>query len=322
MDLKGQDIMEINSLKQFAELRTNYGGGLIIVHFTAKWSPHCKQLHEALEEIRKQLSGKKAMIVEVEAEDHPSISQQFSVVAVPTCILLKDGLELSRVEGIDIQEIYTKIQQHVNSSNEEKDINSFLKSLINQSLVMVFMKGTPEHPRCGFSKTLIGLLNAEGVTFGSFDILSNEKVRQGLKEFSNWPTYPQLYINGELIGGLDIVKELIERGEFKDLLPKENKLEEKLTRLINKEKIMLFLKGSPDDVKCGFSKSIIEILNSKRLKYGHFDILTNEEVRQGLKEFSKWPTYPQLYIKGDLVGGLDIVKELDQSGELDKLLKD
>lgn len=85
-----------------------------------------------------------------------------------------------------------------------------------------------------------------------------------MKEFSNWPTYPQLYINGELIGGLDIVKELIERGEFKDLLPKENKLEEKLTRLINKEKIMLFLKGSPDDVKCGFSKSIIEILNSKR----------------------------------------------------------
>ncbi len=96
---------------------------------------------------------------------------------------------------------------------------------------MLFMKGTPDAPQCGFSSKLVNLLKQEGtlsftnfltliipsflgVKFSSFNILSDEEVRQGLKEFSNWPTFPQLYISGKLVGGLDIVKELIEVGRI------------------------------------------------------------------------------------------------------------
>jgi len=90
----------------------------------------------------------------------------------------------------------------------------------------------------------------------------------GLKEYSNWPTYPQLYINGELIGGIDIVKELIANGEFQSMLPKEKEsqgsLENRLKSLINQKKVMLFMKGSPDTPRCGFSRTIIDILKSKR----------------------------------------------------------
>jgi Grx4 family monothiol glutaredoxin len=89
--------------------------------------------------------------------------------------------------------------------------------LINQSPIMLFMKGTPENPCCGFSRKVVDALNAEGVTFGSFDILSDEAVRQGLKEFSNWPTFPQLYVKGELLGGCDIVMEMHESGELKEV---------------------------------------------------------------------------------------------------------
>ncbi|CAN0329604.1 unnamed protein product, partial [Hapterophycus canaliculatus] len=73
---------------------------------------------------------------------------------------------------------------------------------------MVFMKGTPDAPRCGFSRTLVGLLREENIEFESFDILEDNAVRQALKDLSNWPTYPQLYVQGELVGGLDIVKEM------------------------------------------------------------------------------------------------------------------
>ncbi|XP_023240218.1 glutaredoxin-3-like [Centruroides sculpturatus] len=83
---------------------------------------------------------------------------------------------------------------------------------------MIFMKGNPDVPRCGFSKTLIGIMNEIGVSYETFDILQDEEVRQGLKIYSNWPTYPQVYVNGTLIGGLDIIKELNESNELKQTL--------------------------------------------------------------------------------------------------------
>ena len=83
---------------------------------------------------------------------------------------------------------------------------------------MLFMKGAPSAEKCGFSRQIVSLLEENGVKFGTFDILSDEEVRQGLKTFSNWPTYPQLYSKGKLIGGLDIIKELVEGGELKEAL--------------------------------------------------------------------------------------------------------
>lgn len=86
---------------------------------------------------------------------------------------------------------------------------------------MLFMKGSPQAPRCKFSRAMVDLLAGAGAQYGSFDILSDQGVRQGLKKFSNWPTYPQLYVGGKLLGGLDVVKELQEEGELADLKPAE-----------------------------------------------------------------------------------------------------
>ncbi|KAF4792254.1 glutaredoxin-3 [Turdus rufiventris] len=103
-------------------------------------------------------------------------------------------------------------------------------------------------------------------------------------------------------------KELEESGELDTICPKAQKLEDRLKSLINKAPVMLFMKGNKQMAKCGFSKQILEIMNNTGVDYETFDILEDEEVRQGLKSFSNWPTYPQLYVKGELVGGLDIVK--------------
>ncbi|KAL4996765.1 thioredoxin-like protein [Aspergillus recurvatus] len=85
-----------------------------------------------------------------------------------------------------------------------------LAELVKAAPVMLFMKGTPSAPQCGFSRQLVGILRERSVKYGFFNILADEDVRQGLKEFADWPTFPQLWVSGELVGGLDIVKEELE----------------------------------------------------------------------------------------------------------------
>ena len=99
-----------------------------------------------------------------------------------------------------------------------EDLKKRLASLVKRSKVMLFMKGNPDAPRCGFSRTAVEMLRGASIDFDSFDILEDEAVRQGLKEFSKWPTYPQLYVNGSLVGGLDVLKELEEDGELDEAL--------------------------------------------------------------------------------------------------------
>ena len=127
---------------------------------------------------------------------------------------------------------------------------------------------------------------------------------------------------GELIGGLDILKEMNDTGDLKAMLDEARKsTEPDYQGLINQAPLMIFIKGSPQQPQCGFSRTLIGILNDTGIAYDTFDILSNDDVRQGLKKFSNWPTYPQIYVKGELVGGLDIIKELQESGDLESTLK-
>ncbi len=99
------------------------------------------------------------------------------------------------------------------SHEKEKDTKKYLESLINQAPLMLFIKGTPETPKCGFTKELINLLSQSNINnYQTFDILQDENVRQKLKEYSSWQTYPQIYLNGQFIGGLDILKQMSEEG--------------------------------------------------------------------------------------------------------------
>ena len=93
-----------------------------------------------------------------------------------------------------------------------------LESLIGSSPVFVFMKGTKLMPQCGFSNNVVQILHALGVPFETFDVLSDMEIRQGIKEFSDWPTIPQVYVNGEFLGGSDILIEMYNSGELSEKL--------------------------------------------------------------------------------------------------------
>tara|TARA_X000001036_G_C20126461_1_gene581485 strand:+ start:66 stop:383 length:318 start_codon:yes stop_codon:yes gene_type:complete len=103
------------------------------------------------------------------------------------------------------------------------EIKNKIQDLIDNNNVCLFMKGTPDSPQCGFSMAVSNVLKHLKVNFTGIDVLEDEKMRQGIKDFSDWPTIPQLYIKGEFIGGCDIVKELFEKGELVSLL-KDKKL--------------------------------------------------------------------------------------------------
>ncbi|KAL8235597.1 hypothetical protein R6Q59_016678 [Mikania micrantha] len=205
-----------------------------------------------------------------------------------------------------------------NSTGLSLALTSHLESLINSASVMLFMKGSPDEPRCGFSRKVVEILREEEVDFKTFDILLDDEVRQGLKVHSNWSSYPQLYIKGELIGGSDIVLEMRKSGELEKTLVEKGviSLEDHLKKLVSSTPVMLFMKGTPDAPRCGFSSKVVNALNEEGVKFGSFDILSDEDVRQGLKTYSNWPTFPQLYYKGELIGGCDIILELKSNGEL------
>jgi monothiol glutaredoxin len=101
-------------------------------------------------------------------------------------------------------------------TNEE--IRSFIENAIQENKVMLFMKGTPQQPACGFSMRASGALNALGVKYAALDILPDPRIREELSAVSGWPTIPQLFVDGELVGGSDIVMEMFESGELAETL--------------------------------------------------------------------------------------------------------
>jgi monothiol glutaredoxin len=98
------------------------------------------------------------------------------------------------------------------------EIRTFIENAIRENRVMLFMKGTPQQPACGFSMRASGALNALGVQYAALDILPDPRIRQELSDYSGWPTIPQLFVDGELVGGSDIVMEMFESGELAQLL--------------------------------------------------------------------------------------------------------
>ena len=99
-------------------------------------------------------------------------------------------------------------------------------------------------------------------------------------------------------------------------------IKDKINKAINENDICLFMKGTPDSPQCGFSMAVTNILKHLNVKFKGINVLEDENLRQGIKEFSDWPTIPQLYIKGEFIGGCDIVKEMFENGELKKIFQD
>ncbi|KAG1681020.1 hypothetical protein FOA52_009980 [Chlamydomonas sp. UWO 241] len=355
-------IMDVKSLGDVK------GSGLAVIHFWAAWSEPCKVMDTVMAALAKEHAGA-VSFQRVEAEEVDDVVEKFGIESVPAFVFLRDGVVVDRLDGADAPSLTAKTSAlasggaHAGAAAPAAasaatpggavDVIGRIKYILASHPVCLFMKGVATAPRCGFSGRVVEALQAIGAPFHCVDILADEALRTGLKEYSNWPTYPQLYVKSELVGGCDIIMEMAGSGELKALIVdklgpdfggaaaaaapaapaapaavaapaagdnvwvegKEH-LNGRIKRLLDSQPIMLFMKGNPDAPRCGFSRKVVDALSSNGLEFGTFDILGDEGVRNGLKEYSNWPTYPQLYVKGELVGGCDIVLEMNESGEL------
>ena len=364
--------MASNGVQTFTDASTPIPEGRkVVVLFYADWHEACQsdgpmnQVLMALSSSTTANTTDPVVFGRCNVDENPLLTNKYSITSIPTFCLINGSSNANDVTyivgGDDIAAITTAVQRlqrsTASSSGDSNDIlsgkgqieldektrlNQRLHNLIRSADVMIFMKGTPDQPRCGFSRQVIEIFSKEQIPIATFDILTDEDVRQGLKVYSDWPTYPQIYVRGELIGGLDILKEMLGDGsstlaeqlgvtrKTSALSQKEteasavtddNDLKERLKQLTRRSHVMLFMKGLPSMPKCGFSRQIVEILEELNISYDAFDILSDETIRHGLKVYSDWPTYPQLYVNGELIGGLDIVKEMKDDGTLQDSLK-
>ncbi|KAF9580226.1 Glutaredoxin 3 [Lunasporangiospora selenospora] len=325
---------------QFADICKPTAGTIYALNFWAAWAPPCIQMNDVFVELAAKHSS--IRFLQIEAEKFPDISEQFEIAAVPSFVIVKEGNAIDRVEGANAPELTRTIAKYSKSGSaasaptavaagavngsagaapsaqpslSPEEMNARLKELTSSSSVMVFIKGTPTAPRCQFSRQLLEILTEQNIRFSSFNILADEEVRQAMKSFSDWPTFPQAYVKGEFVGGLDVVKELVASGEFQALVPAEKDLKTRMDELINKAPLMIFIKGSPETPRCGFSKRLVALLADQGVTYDSFDILEDDDIRQGLKTHVDWPTFPMVFFKGELLGGLDIVTEMVENGE-------
>ncbi|KAL2707074.1 Monothiol glutaredoxin-3 [Kluyveromyces marxianus] len=234
-------VISISSQDQFTELTTTKAGDkLLVLYFYTSWAEPCVAVGKVVEALSEERCNKDVVFLSISAEEHVEISELFEVSSVPYFIFIRSGTILKELSGADPKE-FVKILNQLNAGDSgantntektdgdapgspltgnddepeeaeetEEQLNERLKKLTQAAPVMLFMKGTPSEPKCGFSRQMVGILREHQIRFGFFDILKDENVRQGLKKFSEWPTFPQLYINGEFQGGLDIIKESLE----------------------------------------------------------------------------------------------------------------
>jgi len=331
-------VVEVSSGAELQALCSSHAG-LTTVLLWAPWHPPSVHLTKVLEAIAGEQKG--VRFAKVNTDVCPGIATSLGADQVPFAAFLNPrGVKLDVLAGADPPKLVERVKALSSrpldappvsakasaaaaaaEATGNEDLNGRLKDLVNFSPVMLFMKGSKVEPFCKFSKQAVEMLNRHNVEYSTFDIMKDEEIRAGLKDYSNWKTYPQLYVGGELMGGVDVMKEMDEDGTFMEAMPGgtpggEKPLQERLKDLISSNDVMLFMKGNPDTPKCGFSGKIVGLLTEHDIKFSTFDILEDDEVRQGLKEYSNWPTYPQVYAKGKLIGGLDIIKELADEGSL------
>ena len=210
---------------------------LLVVSFHAPWAAPCAQMATVLSTLASEYpvtEPPSTSWVKINAEDLSDISEEYNVTAVPFLVLIRNGEVLETVSGSSAVKVRNAIESHANKAGaaattssgpaaaprddagevateedpekKKQDLFRRLGDLVKAAPVMLFMKGTPSEPKCGFSRQLVGILRDNAVKYGFFNILADDEVRQGLKEFADWPTFPQLWVDGELVGGLDIVR--------------------------------------------------------------------------------------------------------------------
>ncbi|KAF9507145.1 hypothetical protein BS47DRAFT_1351995 [Hydnum rufescens UP504] len=237
------NLYDVTSTDQFKELLSQDLTRVSVLNFWAEIAEASKTINALLKELAVKYPDPLFLFIEAEVQE--DIAESFEIEVAPTLVILRGHTLLQRIQGADQKALIASLETygrkgpvalstttkspaapptHVDFG--EKPSKKRLVGLMNMDKAVLFMKGTPDKPECGFSRKFVAKLREQNVPFSYFNIYTDESVRQGMmiSQFfpclcsNDWPTFPQFIVNGEFIGGLDIVTEMIEEGEFEDVV--------------------------------------------------------------------------------------------------------
>jgi Grx4 family monothiol glutaredoxin len=259
---------------------------LLILSFHAPWAAPCAQMRTILTTLASTYpvtSPPTISFIEIDAEELPDISESYDVTAVPFLVLQRGGEKLESISGCDATKVREVIERWYNSKG---NTNGTSKTVLPAKLDVT--------------------KRAEDENAGTTTTTTDSNTPAPAKNLSNYaPTSSDPQTAPSMSGSADISSSA--QAPPPAQAPSQDELNARLENLVKAAPVMLFMKGTPSSPQCGFSRQLVGILRERGVRYGFFNILADEDVRQGLKVFADWPTYPQLWVGGELVGGLDIV---------------
>lgn len=208
-------LTEITSKAEFSShLATLSPSALLVLYFYTPWTAFRTPMSADLSALASQYPAMSTIsFVSINAKELLDIAKEYGVSAAPCVVCLRSGQVLELIRGSDPTRVRNALDRHAGANaapaatakQSKEALVARLTELVKAAPVMLFMKGTPKSPQCRCSRRLVGILREHNVDYDFFNVMADEDVRQGLKDFADWPTYPQLWVDGELVGGLDIV---------------------------------------------------------------------------------------------------------------------
>lgn len=243
---------------------------LVVLYFHTTWAAPCKQMGDVLAALASQYPATAPptiSFVSINAEDLPDISEKYDVSAVPFVVYMKDGRTLQSISGSDVVKVRDAVERHAQENIPGADPVDGVRA---QAHIPPPLSAVPRE---------------DGPIAATQAPITASQVP------------PAYAANTTAVASAAT------------LTPEQSReaLFARLEQLVKAASVMLFMKGTPSSPQCGFSRQLVGILRERSVKYGFFNILADEDVRQGLKEYAEWPTFPQLWVNGELIGGLDIV---------------
>ncbi|XP_952526.1 glutaredoxin-related protein, putative [Theileria annulata] len=205
--------MKLNN-KEEVEKAVKSNTGKLVLLVLEEDEPSSKQLMEVSLNLSKDFSE-----IVFKCVNSDLVGDLYTLKCLPTVLFFENSSLLNSLEGCSTSVLVSFVRGWAANSNESTVDK--IERLLREHPVLLFMKGDKAEPFCRFSRAVVNMLNSSGVKFEGYNIFDDPKLREELKAYSNWPTYPQLYVNGNLIGGHDIIKELYETNSLRKEIPAE-----------------------------------------------------------------------------------------------------
>lgn len=322
-----QTIQELDALKkEVGNIRNTKGTNPrgIVILCSASWYEPCNVLKDnVLPELSKLY--KKLVFAWIDCDKFVDLVDKYAVETAPTVLILHPHSdEFSKYVNPSPDVLNDELKKADDLYQSLANISAEIEAILASGPMVAFIKGTPSEPKCKFTRKLLGHFNELELTFKHFNILEDEKVRSWLKLYSNWPTYPQVYINQELIGGVDIVVELIESGEFMDMVPKECKkpsATEMFDQMLSSFDVVVLIEGTPDKPSTEESKSMINTLNTNSIKYVTVDYSAlSEDVKKHISTTYSVTELPYIFLKKTPFGNEETFLKVVQDNALENTI--